>query len=113
MYTLQVRRLPAVNAGGFLVGIVSRSDLLAVFDRTGEEIHAEIVNAIIPREFLIDPALFAVTVAEGVVALKGAPETAGLGHELMTKIHHVRGVVAVRDELACPPSERSIAGLYF
>jgi CBS-domain-containing membrane protein len=113
MYTLQVKRLPVIDAGGCLVGIVSRSDLLAVFDRTDEEIRAEIVNAIILREFLIDPALFTVTVAEGVVTLKGTPETADLGHELVTKICHVQGVVAVRDELAYPPSERSIAGLYF
>ena len=113
MYTLQVKRLPVVDAGGYLVGIVSRSDLLAVFDRTDEEIHAEIVNAIILREFLVDPALFTVTVAEGVVTLKGAPETADLGHELVTKIRHVQGVVAVDDKLAYPPSERSVAGLYF
>ena len=113
MYTLQVKRLPVVDAGGYLVGIVSRADLLTVFDRTDEEIHAEIVNDVILREFLVDPALFIVTVADGVVTVKGAPETADLGHNLVTRIRRVQGVVAVRDELAYPPSERSIAGLYF
>ena len=34
MYTLQVKRLPVVDAGGYLVGIVSRADLLTVFDRS-------------------------------------------------------------------------------
>jgi len=43
----------------------------------------------------------------------GAPETADLGHNLMTRIRKIRGVVAVRDELSYPPAERSIAGLYF
>jgi CBS-domain-containing membrane protein len=113
MYTLQVKRLPVVDAGGYLVGIVSRSDLLTVFDRTDEEIHAEIVNDVILREFLVDPAMFTVTVAEGVVTVKGNPETAELGHNLVNRIRHVQGVVAVRDELAYPPSEHSIAGLYF
>jgi len=113
MYTLQVKRLPVVDAGGYLVGIVSRADLLTVFDRTDEQIHAEIVNDIILRDFLVDPALFTVTVADGVVTLKGAPETADLGHRLVTRIRHVQGVVAVCDELTCPPPERSVAGLYF
>jgi CBS domain-containing protein len=113
MYTLQVKRLPVVDAGGYLVGIVSRADLLTVFDRTDEEIHAEIVNDVILREFLVDPALFMVTVADGVVTVKGAPETADLGHNLVNRIRHVQGVVAVRDELVYPPSEHSIAGLYF
>ena len=113
MYTLQVKRLPVVDAGGYLVGIVSRADLLTVFDRTDEQIHAEIVNDIILRDFLVDPALFTVTVADGVVTVKGAPETADLGHRLVTRIRHVQGVVAVRDELSYPPPERSVAGLYF
>jgi len=102
-----------VDAGGYLIGIVSRSDLLAVFDRLDEEIHAEIVNEVILHEFLVDPARFTVTVADGVVTIKGAPKTADLGHRLVTRIRHVQGVVAVRDELAYPPPERSAAGLYF
>jgi CBS domain-containing protein len=114
MYTLQVKRLPVVDAGGCLVGIVSRADLLAIFNRTDEEIHAEIVNEIILREFLIDPAVFTVAVSDGVVTIQGNPETADLGRKLVSKIRHVQGVVAVRDELAYPPAERSLpAGLYF
>jgi CBS-domain-containing membrane protein len=113
MYHLQVKRLPVVNAGGYLVGIVSRADLLTVFDRPDGEIRAEIVNDVILHEFLIDPALFAVTVADGVVTIQGTPETADLGRNLMNRIRHVAGVVAVRDELSWPPPERSVAGLYF
>jgi CBS domain-containing protein len=113
MYTLQVKRLPVVDRGGYLVGIVSRTDLLAVFDRTDGEIHAEIVNDIVLREFLVDPAQFMVSVADGVVTVKGNPETADLGHNLVTRIRNVQGVVAVRDELVYPPSEKRVAGLYF
>ena len=113
MYHLQVKRLPVVDAGGHLVGIVSRTDLLAVFDRPDREIRAEIVEDVILHEFLIDPALFTVTVADGVVTIQGTPEAADLGRNLMNRIRHVSGVVAVRDELSWPPPERSIAGLYF
>jgi CBS domain-containing protein len=113
MYHLQVKRLPVVDAGGYLVGIVSRADLLTVFDRPDGEIRAEIVNDVILHEFLTDPALFTVTVADGVVTIQGTPETADLGRNLMNRIRHVTGVVAVRDELSWPPPERSVAGLYF
>jgi len=112
MYTLQVKRLPVVDAGGYLVGIVSRADLLSIFDRTDEEIHSEIVNDIILREFLIDPAVFMVTVTDGVVTIKGNPETNDLGHNLVNRIRRVQGVVAVRDQLAYPPAEQLITGLF-
>jgi CBS domain-containing protein len=113
MYHLQVKRLPVIDAGGHLVGIVSRADLLTVFDRPDQEIRAEIVGDVILHEFLIDPALFTVTVAEGVVTITGTPETADVGRTLMNRIQHVQGVVAVRDELGWLPAEQSIAGLYF
>jgi hypothetical protein len=52
-----------------------------------------------------------VTVADGVVTVTGAPETADLGRNLMNRIRHVAGVVAVRDELSWPLPERSIASV--
>ena len=57
MHVLRVDRLPVVDAGGCLVGIVSRADLLSVFDRGDEEIHAEIVNDVILRKSLVDAGL--------------------------------------------------------
>jgi len=113
MYHLQVKRLPVVDAGGYLVGIVSRADLLTVFDRPDQEIRAEIVDNVIRHEFLVDPALFIVTVADGVVTVTGAPETADLGHRIVDKIRHVQGVVAVHDKLGDPPAEASFADLHF
>ena len=113
MYTLQVKRLPVVDAGGHLIGIVSRSDVLAVFDRPDPEILAEITDDLILHELLIDPAMFMVSVRDGVVTIRGSLESANLGHELVNRIRQVRGVVAVRDKLAYPPAERSIAGLPF
>ena len=114
MYSLQVKRLPVVDPGGCLVGIISRADVLAVFDRPDEEILAEITNEVILHRFLMDPALFMVTVSDGVVTIQGNPETADVGHQVVDAIRQVGGVVAVRDELAYPPAEHSIPpGLYF
>ena len=114
MYSLQVKRLPVVDAGGFLVGIVSRADLLAPFDRPDEEILAEIADDVIAGRFGMDPALVRVSVTDGVVTLEGRPEPGELGYELADTIRHVRGVVAVRDELGYPPAESSfVPGLYF
>jgi CBS-domain-containing membrane protein len=112
MYSLLVKRLPVVDAGGYLVGIVSRSDLLASFDRPDEEILAEIADDVIAGRFGLDPALVRVSVTDGVVILAGHPD-AILGDELADAIRHVRGVVAVRDEFGYPPAESSfVPGLY-
>jgi CBS-domain-containing membrane protein len=105
MYNCRVRRLPVVNSDGRLVGIVSRADVLAVFDRSDSEIHNEIVDDVILHGFLQDPRMFAVTVKAGVVTMQGSPETAGLGRDIMRMVRHVQGVVAVRDRLSYPADD--------
>jgi CBS domain-containing protein len=102
MYALRIKRLPVVNAGGDLVGLVARSDLLAVYDRSDEEIRTEVLDRVIVREFLEDPRQFSVTVTDGVVTLQGSPETTALGRNIVRKVRHVAGVVAVRDHLSYP-----------
>jgi CBS domain-containing protein len=113
MHFLKIKRLPVVNSGGELVGIVSRSDLLAVFDRPDEDICKDIVDAILLHEFLIDPRQFRVTVEAGVVTLEGTPETAALGRALVRKARHVPGVVAVHDRLSYPDVYPVVAGPVF
>ena len=113
MYTLQVKRLPVVDAGGYLVGIVSRADLLAVFDRPDEEILAEIVDDVILHEFLIDPAVFMVTVADGVVTIRAHRRPRTWATTSWTRSGTSRAWWRYDDQLAYPPAERSIAGLYF
>jgi CBS domain-containing protein len=106
MYTRKVKRLPVVDANGHLVGIISRADVLSVFDRTDEAIRSEITGEVLRNEFLIDPTTFDVTVRDGVVTLAGVPETSEVGHEIVHRVRHVPGVVAVRDRFRYPPSER-------
>jgi CBS domain-containing protein len=107
MHFMRVKRLPVVNSGGQLVGIISRADVLAVFDRPDEDIRTDIIYAILRHEFFIDPRQFTVTVESGVVTMEGTPETAALGHALIRKARHVPGVVAVRDQLSYPDVYRS------
>jgi CBS domain-containing protein len=105
MYTRRVKRLPVVNAAGRLVGILSRADVLAVFDRTDSQIRAEITSDVTRGAFLIDRKGFKVTVKDGVVTLEGTPGNAVVGHEIVRRVRHVQGVVAVRDRLSYPPAE--------
>jgi len=104
MYTRKVKRLPVVDVGGHLVGIISRMDVLTVFDRTDAQIRNEILTDVLRGEFLIDPKEFKVTVKDGVVTLEGRAGTAVLGQEIVRRVRHVQGVVAVRDRLSYPPA---------
>ncbi|MGH3237693.1 MAG: CBS domain-containing protein [Streptosporangiaceae bacterium] len=102
MYDRKVKRLPVVGAGGHLVGIISRTDVLAVFDRTDEEIRAEIMSQVIPGRS--EPSWYSVLVKDGIVILEGTPETVSIGHDIVSRVPHVQGVVAVRDRLVYPVS---------
>ena len=106
MYDRRVKRLPVTDADGHLVGIISRADVLSVFDRTDEAIRKEITEGVLLGEFLTDPMIFSVTVKDGIVTLSGRPETSETGHEIVRRIRHLQGVVAVRDRLDYPPPER-------
>ena len=106
MYDRGVKRLPVIDENGRLVGIVSRADVLSVFDRTDSAIAHEITHDVILGEFLVDPSAIQVTVLDGIVTLAGRPETNETGHEIVRRIRHVQGVVAVRDRLDYPPVER-------
>jgi CBS-domain-containing membrane protein len=103
MYDRGVKRLPVTDENGHLVGIISRADVLSVFDRTDSAIAHEISHYVIIGEFLVDPSAIQVTVVDGIVTLAGRPETSETGHEIVRRVRHVQGVVAVRDRLAYPP----------
>jgi len=106
MYSRKVKRLPVIDADGRLVGIISRADVLAVFDRADEDIRKEIIDEVLLGEFLVDPKAFDVKVGNGIVTLTGLPETNEAGHEIVARVRHVQGVVAVRDRLSYLSSKR-------
>ena len=100
MYDHKVKRLPVIDRGGRLVGIISRTDILAVFDRTDAEIREEIMTQVIAGRS--EPSYYSVIVKDGVVTLEGNPETAAIGRDLISRSRHVQGVVAVLDRLGYP-----------
>jgi CBS domain-containing protein len=101
------------DANGHLVGIISRADVLSVFDRPDKDMCREINDEVILGEFLADPKAFTVTVKDGIVTLGGRPETNELGHDIVHRIRHVQGVIAVRDLLSYPPAVHSGPGPLF
>ena len=112
MYDRKVKRLPVIDQAGRPVGIISRSDVLAVFDRTDAEIREEIVSQVITGRS--EPSWYSVIVKDGVVTLEGTPETIAIGRNLVRRARRVQGVIGVRDRLVYPvPPVPGSPGPYF
>ena len=102
MHAKHVKRLLVVTADGKLVGIVSRSDILRVYDRDDDDIRKEIEEQVIKAAFSLDNLAFNVTVAGGVVTLAGPIEREPVALSLLQAVRQVDGVVAVRERLSYP-----------
>jgi CBS-domain-containing membrane protein len=107
MSARKLRRLPVVDHGGRLVGILSRADVLSVFARPDEEIRREVTQDVITDGFFLDPAPFTVTVKDGIVTLAGHLGSVLLGRNIVDQVGHLEGVVAVRDRFSYPLPARS------
>ena len=100
MHTAGVKRLPVIDEDGRLVGIVSRGDLLKVFNRPDQAIRREIIDDVIVGEFMMDPNRFFIHVDDGVVVLQGRVERRSLLPYVLRAVHRVEGVVRVENRLA-------------
>ena len=99
-----VRRLPVTGADGRLVGIVSRTDVLSVYERPDEQIRDEITTGVVAGRFLLDPLDFDVTVTSGIVTIAGPVESSAVALSLLAAIRTAEGAVAARDRLTYPPA---------
>jgi CBS domain-containing protein len=106
MYANRVKRLPVVDEDGSLTGIVSRVDLLGVYDRPDEEICDEITQQVIAGDFAFGPNEFTVTVSRGVATIVGRMEREEVALGLLQAVWDVEGVVDVRDRLSYPKSRQ-------
>jgi CBS domain-containing protein len=100
MQDRRIKRLPVVGQDGSLIGIVTRSDVLAIFERPDDDIWEEVTKVIIGGEFTLDPADFEVTVFSGVVTLEGLVELHRTALDLVARVRHAEGVVSVRNRLS-------------
>lgn len=110
MQDRRVRRLPVVGPGGMLIGIVSRTDLLSVYERPDHDIRDEVVGQIIVGEFGLDAAEFDVTVASGVVTLAGQLARLEMALDLLVRVRHTEGVVAIHDRLMVAETSGHLLG---
>lgn len=99
MHEKSIKRLPVVDDDGQVVGIVSRGDLLKVFQREDVDIRREIIEDVIVRTLWMDPMTIKVTVEGGLVALEGELDRRGDVPVLVRLAERVDGVVDVRQKL--------------
>jgi CBS domain-containing protein len=107
MRARRVRRLVVTDDTGHLLGIVSRIDVLSVYDREDDDIRNEIVNDIIIGDCALNSDAFEVLVRCGIVTITGQVESKAVGVQLVEAIRHIEAVVDVRDRLSYPPEDRA------
>jgi CBS-domain-containing membrane protein len=95
----QVKRLPVVDAGGRLLGIVARSDLLKTYLRPDPDIRDDVVDDVLRGGLLVDPMAVEVDVADGVVTLRGRVDRRTTAAIAVRLTAGVPGVIDVVDQL--------------
>jgi CBS domain-containing protein len=97
MYLRHLKRLP-VLAGGSLVGIVSRADLLRVYLLPDEHLRRD-AEHLVHGTLAMGAAAVAVTVQEGVITLEGEVPTHSEADLLVRLLGRLDGVVAMEARL--------------
>ena len=103
MFDRRVKRLPVVDSGGRLAGIVSRTDILRVFLRSDDWIRKEVAHGLLNEFPLLGRGRVEVSVHDGVVRLDGDVETGSLTGLLVRLIAAVPGVAGVENRLRAVP----------
>lgn len=88
------RRLFVADVDGSLVGVLSRRDLLKVFVKDDETLHAEILHEVFGSSTWLNPATVEVVVHDGVVTLRGLVERRS---DVELAAHLVRAMPGVVD----------------
>lgn len=109
MHREHVKRLPVVDSG-YLMGIVTRSDLLKVHRRTDDEIHRDIVDEVLRQVMVMKDAPVRVECSDGVITLAGRVQFRSTAELIAQLTRQVPGVVDVADGLTYDVDDNLISG---
>jgi CBS-domain-containing membrane protein len=98
--------MPVCDETRRVVGVLSRSDVLAMFLRADASIRTEILDDVLRRVLLVDPTAVRVEVDGGVVTLTGELDARVDAEVAVRLTERVEGVVAVVDHLRFRNDER-------
>lgn len=104
MVDYTINRVPVV-AGGRLVGIVSRADLVRAFIRSDEEIEREIREDVLLEIMLLGPEDIDLSVENGRVVMSGHLTTREDAEILERCVRRIPGVLEVEADLRWSPRD--------
>jgi CBS domain-containing protein len=99
MVERHLRWMPVCDEAGRVLGVISRSDVLAVFLRDDASIRAEIVDEVLDNASGPDAESVRVDVRDGVVTITGEVATRDEADRLVRVTERVEGAVAVVNHL--------------
>jgi CBS-domain-containing membrane protein len=99
MYDRSVKRLPVVDRGGALVGIVTRADLLKVFLRSDDDLRFDVLDHVAGDLLRLPAGAVEVEVRDGIVRLAGRLPRRRQALTLEKLTAAIDGVVAVESRL--------------
>jgi CBS domain-containing protein len=110
----RINRLPVVDDGGHLAGIVSRADLVRAYVRTDAQLARTIREEVLLHSLLLDPTTFQVEVTDGVASVAGSVERRSTAEMVAHAVSMVPGLLDARanvkwwrDDSRIQPAESS------
>lgn len=102
MYDRGVKRLPVVDSGGLLAGIVTRIDVRSVFRRPDDQLRDEVMERLITGRFALNPEAFRRHRDLKHRYHYWPVESGALAPQLVDAVRHAEGVIDVRGRVSIP-----------